>query len=269
MNKTLNKINALNKRNPATISQWLRYRAEYIELKKQLPPEITCLDFTLGQLMPVCGPIDHLCPAGKSYLFTAKNCRFPGIIDQNNVSIYKYGKGWRTQTSAKHEVRVVSVAVFVGRKLEWLRGPSDVVKKFILPPGWTWQKDELGIKVVNAEGVDYHPFWTAEITVENILEGHAQNKTRRIEQLRAESFRQLAINSAATTYVLLEDSRRAGNCVEGSLNFASQRLGLSREDILAAPHLIKVSGAALLRTHDNRAENAVVQAFMRETTISI
>ena len=69
--------------------------------------------------------------------------------------------------------------------------------------------------------------------------------------------------------VLLEDSRRAGNCVEGSLQFAERRLGLPREAVLAGQWFVSVPGCRLLATGDRRAEMAVRAAFQRETTIAI
>lgn len=246
-----------------TIKQWLAKRARFEKAGKQN-------EFKDGTLMPVVGKWSHLCPdASKAYLFSVQSARFPGIIDQNNESVYKCGKGWRTKTSANHKLFIVSVAVCHGRKLEWLRGPSDIVKTYILPENWQWKKDELGICAVDPDGIDYHPFWRADTTIEDILQEHSANKENRIKQITARIVKEIAIKQAEKSFVLLEDSRRAGNCVEGTLTWVEQKFKLTRDEILAAPHLVKIRGDLCLRFGEKRAEDAVIQAFMRETTISI
>lgn len=248
---------------PKTIKQWQRRQQKWLSTDRSEP-------FTDGHLMPIVGTVEHLCPKGKAYLFSALARRWSGVLDQNHESFYKRGK-WRTATSAKHIIYVVSVAVFDGRNLQWLRGPSDIVKDFILPEGWKWIKDELGIAAIDTDGIDYHPHWTAELETEHILQGHAANKERRRQQLE-QKHHKVAFDIAFkanvhNTWVLLEDSRRAGNCVEGSLAWAEQRLGIPRDDILAAPFIVMVPARRLMG--DERAEAAARCAFERETTVSI
>jgi hypothetical protein len=242
-----------------TIKQWIRARDKALATGK-----IT--DFNAGQIMPIVGKWEHLVPAGKAYLFSARARCWSSIVDRNHES-----RGFRTIRRASHVIFVVSVAVWHGRKMQWLRGPSDVVRDYILPEGWTWQKDSLGLMAVDPEGVDYHPFWQDDPTIEDILQYHAQNKERRIEQIRErqrkEQFEAAFRANIGSTYVLLEDSRRAGNCVEGSLSWAEQRLNIPRNDILAAPFAVMVPASRLMG--DERAECAAYCAFERETTISI
>lgn len=229
----LRKIEAINRRNPTTISQWQRSKTEYIALTQLLKSPELSPGFNLGHLMPVIeGNFDHLVPAGKAYLFTKHPARFQKVIDKNHESSCRNGK-WRTISSAKHILHVVSVAVFGERKLEWMRGPSDVVKSFILPPGWQWKKDDLGIFVIDPSGVDYHPRWTSNITVNDILTGHSENKSYREKQIQSVLFTEKLQESLHNTYVTLDDSRRAGNCIEGSLAFAERILHLDRAEILA------------------------------------
>lgn len=265
--KELKKIEALNQRKPATISQWLRYRDEYKTLAPTInPPEVPPA-FSLGHIMPVVGKTDHLCPKGKAYLFNSKSSRFQSITDRNHVSTFRNGK-WRTVASATHIVYVTSIAVFGGRKLEWLIGPSDVVRKYILPTGWHWSKDNLGIVAIDSDGIDYHPLWTDNITIEHILMGHAQNKEKRKQQIEYQLFGEKLKEQLNTTFVTLEDSKRAGNCIEGSLAFAERILHLNREDVINGSYFFKVP-AIKLYDKDERAKAACLQAFLRETTISI
>lgn len=72
--------------------------------------------------------------------------------------------------------------------------------------------------------------------------------------------------------VTLEDSRRAGNCVEGSLAFAERKLGMSREEIVVAGHLFSVPANRLIAVANGdlpRIEAAIKIAWLRETTVSI
>lgn len=72
-----------------------------------------------------------------------------------------------------------------------------------------------------------------------------------------------------TTMVTLHDSRKAGNCIEGTLTFAEKRLGISRQEIIGGGHLFKVRGEKLFATGENRAIAAVKQAWARETAVCI
>jgi hypothetical protein len=266
--KTLKKIEALNKRAPSTISQWKRYQQEYLALAKLIQAPEICPEFTLGHLMPVGGRGLHSVESKRQYLFRVFAARIPYIIDRNHESVYKYGKGWRTLTSALHEIHIESVAVFGGRKLEWLKAPSDVVSKFILPDGWHWDKDNMGIVAIDSDGVDYHPYWTDGITIDDIINNHAQNKQKRLQQLEYARFEELLKLQLNSTYVTLDDSIRAGNCVEGSLSFAERRLNIPRDQILGNSWFMKVPAIRIFNG-EPRAAAACLQAFMRETTISI
>lgn len=77
-----------------------------------------------------------------------------------------------------------------------------------------------------------------------------------------------------STYVTLEDSRKSGNCIEGSLNFAEKNLGISRDTILNGLHLFSVQAKRLIGIADKSPEkhrimNAVNVAWSRETMVSI
>ena len=267
MNDILKKINQINKRQPATIKQWLKSRAEYVALKNSLPSTEGCPRFILGHLMPVVGSCAHLIPSGMSHLFSVFPDRFEGKIDYNSIKV-KTRLGWRTATRGKHEVHVTSIAVFKGNKLEWLVGPSDVVKTFVLPDGWSWFNDSYGVGVKDRAGVDFHPIFNSELTVEHLLCYHSYNKALRQNQMYDVSLRQATVQNLDSTFVTLEDSARAGNCIEGSLAFAERVLGLKREDVLGASYFLKVLARKVWDSRDYRAQNACVQAYMRETNVS-
>ena len=82
------------------------------------------------------------------------------------------------------------------------------------------------------------------------------------------------IKSLGNTRVNLNDSRKAGNCIEGTLRFCEKYLKLDRKTILDAGYLISVPAIKILKIAKNtineeRAMNACRIAWMRETTISI
>jgi hypothetical protein len=97
----------------------------------------------------------------------------------------------------------------------------------------------------------------------------AEQKIRAKESARIEA---IFARELATVRVTMDDSRRAGNCIEGSLVFAERKLGIDRESVLKSRHLFSVPAPVLLR-HSNedkpRVNAAIRQAWMRETTVCI
>jgi hypothetical protein len=146
------------------------------------------------------------------------------------------------------------------------------------PKGMMWKKEPFGSIYLEriTDRMDWHPapkdlarkdFST--FTRKEMARHYNQRiATRKLER---ESKRLQAImdKQIMSCYVTLDDSRRAGNCVEGSLLFAEKRLGLTRDEILAAPFITKVSAKRLLATNEPRARAAVIQAWKRETMVSI
>lgn len=109
---------------------------------------------------------------------------------------------------------------------------------------------------------------TAEAAKTAVTEAKAawicQAESRRINDL----FRK----DIASTRVTLEDSRKAGNCIEGSLVFAQRKLGISRQEILAGGHLFAIPASKILAAANGQkeqAEGAVKAAWIRETMICI
>lgn len=89
------------------------------------------------------------------------------------------------------------------------------------------------------------------------------------DKSRAEFLDKIFKADLKTTMVTLHDSRKAGNCIEGSLSFAERKLGIGRQEIIGGGHLFKVRGEKLFATGENRAIAAVKQAWARETTVCI
>lgn len=96
----------------------------------------------------------------------------------------------------------------------------------------------------------------------------AHNYKKRLETRRLERvdkhFQKIFNKEAPKCHILLEDSRKAGNCVAGSLEFAKQ-MGISKVE----SWFTSLPAIKLINSKNERALAAVRQAFARETTISI
>lgn len=144
------------------------------------------------------------------------------------------------------------------------------------PSGLSFRPDGYGVAVVSRDGTEYHPTaeeWRSRAFARTVRQRLSEARTARraAASLRAEQARHARIKSLGllSTRVTLDDSRRAGNCVAGTLQFAETRLRMSRADILAAPHLVSVSADRLIKTNDRRAIAAVDAAWARETLVCI
>lgn len=148
------------------------------------------------------------------------------------------------------------------------------------PAGMRWGSDSNGVKLVRiSDGMDYHPTledYRAKDFASRVRKAMARNYLARHATAKsvkeAARFEKIFGRESGSCIVTLEDSRRAGNCVEGTLRFAERKLKCDRSAILAAKHLFGVR-ASQLRAHANgdaqRAEAAIRQAWMRETTVCI
>ena len=202
------------------------------------------------------------------------------LFDRNHQSIFKRGR-WKTVATSSHVVSVLSYLEH-GLKLVVLHGICHLTgkpykRRQLAPKGYSFSSDDFGFKVVEtATGADYHPS-------SDELRGSVSDWVARLvsnregaEKVKLEAARSnaefLAIHGGASTRVTLEDSMRAGNCVEGTLRFCEAKLGIRRADIIAARHLVTVSADRLLGRANGdiqRVKRAIICAFERETAISI
>ena len=114
-------------------------------------------------------------------------------------------------------------------------------------------------------GADYHKYQINFCSW--VRKQMAANYKRRVETNKINNLVNKNIN---TTYVSLLDSRRAGNCVEGSLNYAKKKFNISREDLVHCPWLMQIPAKLLARDRGNdRVMAAIKQAVLRETMVSI
>ena len=213
------------------------------------------------------------------------------VADEDNVS-RSVGRGrFKTVQRADHRATVENYcAVSDSGKTLYLHifqaVTAKVEKRQVkAPAGYTWKIDSLGCAIVhNGQDLHFAHSQLATITAQSAVEMFATEQNRRAanaererqyaeqrqrDQAGSERIYKLFLADIPTTRVTLNDSRRAGNCIEGSLRFAELRLGIPREDILAAKHLFKVPASRLMASDDTRAHNAVMEAWRRETTICI
>jgi hypothetical protein len=154
---------------------------------------------------------------------------------------------------------------------------AKLVRRIIAPTGMQWQKDDSGVLLRRLkDGMDYHPT-IADLKSKNfatrVRKAMTTNRALRIasRKIEQEQLRQkkLIEREIGNTPVGMEDAQRAGFCVNGTVAFCAQRLGLTKEEIIAGGHLFAVPARRLLALGDERAKKAVRCAWERETLVSI
>lgn len=162
-----------------------------------------------------------------------------------------------------------------------------IMRRILAPKGMKFGKDDNGIKLIRiSDKMDYHPTYQ-DLRAKNfatiVREKMAQNyklrlATRQAEKVQAknkkesERIEKIFKKNLHNTMVTLEDSRKCGNCCEGSLAFCERKLKISREDIINGGYLFTLPAPKILASANGdtaRAMAAVRQAWQRETTISI
>lgn len=148
--------------------------------------------------------------------------------------------------------------------------------------GEEWQpRIPKGMKLINnkkeivlvreSDGMDLHIVscdilrkdfctWVRKTMADNYKK---RQETKRVER-QQKRFLDIFNKEIHSTYVLMEDSRRAGNCVAGTVSFAKSH-GIDKIHDWFSSLPAKIC----LRSGNERAIAAAKQAFMRETTISI
>lgn len=118
------------------------------------------------------------------------------------------------------------------------------------------------------------PYSSATIVAlaRTIQDAFARRDEEKTAEAKAAADRAVFERDLAATRVTLEDSRQAGNCVEGSLAFAEDKLHISREEIIAGSYLFSVPAKTVLAhaTGDTKkAHAACKRAWLRETAVAI
>jgi hypothetical protein len=160
-------------------------------------------------------------------------------------------------------------------------------RRIVAPTGMQFASDSNGFFLRRlSDGMDYHlsPLdWMSKDFATRVRKAMAENFKKRSAQKKAEKQAKIDAAEAArikairdreigSVRVSLDDSGRAGNCVEGSLAFAERKLHLSREDVIAGGYLLTFSAAKLLAVANGdtaAVQRAVNAAWMRETAVTI
>lgn len=192
---------------------------------------------------------------------------------------YKRGKG--SFTCYSYAPRYVSYVILAngGGGLIYRHGFKGEIKSRVIyaPAGIKFAKDENGLLLRRkSDNMDYHPTakdLQSKKFATTVRQEMAKNFLYRLNQKRLEKqnnkSEKIFIRDLPTTMVNLHDSRKAGNCIEGSLRFAEMRLNIPRQEILNGGFIFKVPASKLVKTGDERAIRAAKVAWQRETLVMI
>ena len=195
----------------------------------------------------------HAAPywTGKSYYYTT-----PGGRPIAHPNAYRWSKVYHGST----------LTLRVG--LDWVREKRT-------PKGMEWRADANGVYLCRlSDGIDYHPTHE-DVRAKNfagrVRRGMAANYRARVETRKAE---RVLTRSLPTIVVTLDDSRRAGNCVQGTLAWAERKLRLSRESVVAAGYVAHVPASTVLAAaasngSEREARRAIAMAEQRLTLVQI
>lgn len=169
-----------------------------------------------------------------------------------------------------------------GRGAVYSYGFKDEKKsKFIrAPKGMKFDIDDLGLKLVReTDNMDYHPNYN-DLLAKNfsaiVRREMAENYKQRLRGLKIlREKRSLAKKYVGEivpkTYVNFTDARRAGNCVQGILNWVSKNIQIDEKQMIESPWLVQVPAKLLNRIAPNNplVFNSINQAYLRETAVCI
>ena len=241
-------------------------------------------------LMPVgnipAADIRRLCGVERKREFEVYATKKQSYIIETKSWPYK-GK-FKTWFKVTNEAYITSYAVLSDNMVTIHRAlRSD--RTLFAPRGTKFAHDQNGLHLIRlSDGMDYHPS-SEDLAAKNfamrVRQGMAENYKRRTEIRRQERVEaknkaererveKLIQRDLKNIMVNLNDSRFAGNCIEGSLSFAERKLKVPREEIIQNGHLFTVRADRLLTVANGDGERervfaAVKAAWRRETTVTI
>jgi hypothetical protein len=198
---------------------------------------------------------------------------FPSMEGPFRVQTYNRGRYSGRCSFTKYEYRSImpSFIDFQGDKATVLVNKSFF--EVVLPKGFVFDMDREGIHIrrIKRPSSNYH-FNSDEIqdgAKELVKKLVALEKSRaklNKETQAKKRLQTLLLKNLGNTWVMMEDSRRAGNCVQGTFAFCDNSK-LSRSAV-CAKSLFKLK-EKVSPDVQKRIERAVMCAFERETTVSI
>lgn len=161
-------------------------------------------------------------------------------------------------TRATHDNHVRSLALIRAddaRTVDYALHDTFVV--VTLPEGYVWGSDANGLRALHGPD-DYHPT-AAELLGKNAAAKIVAAIDERVAtRKRMAAEREAEAAEVAGVFVCVADSRRAGNCVAGTISFA-QRHGLNPSRHYSAPELL-----ALANGDTGRVRLAIKAACIRD-----
>jgi len=149
----------------------------------------------------------------------------------------------------------------------------------IAPKGFIFAADNLGVSLQSKSNPKKNFYFNSDDVLFNGVKGmlfnlrenwEKQKNARKLE-LEKQYHQKIFEREINSTRVNLQDSRCAGNCIEGTLNWVKQRLGIDRDTIMDGSYLFSVPAKKLLplANDDARVKKSINMAWMRETLVSI
>jgi hypothetical protein len=209
------------------IEKWIKLKKEakqFLSLKvnnfKFIEPEKAFTPYFGGDFYDVLGELN---PFDRKRKWELKNGYETQItVDQDFQGEYRGNGRWRTICNARHEGTVKCFIVLKSvKEVEAIF--FTYYKNWKAPEGFHWAKDNNGIKLVKSDSIrdDYHPSARdiLDSTVEILIEKLEQNRQRRLElETREAAF----LAESKGVFVCVKDSLRAGNCIQGTMQFVNQ-----------------------------------------------
>lgn len=237
-------------------------------------------DYDLSQLARIAA--EKASPRIKNWEGAKPVARIASLGEYKSIDNGQYSRGCKyTHWTYAPLYTSFGIITLGGKVLLYRRGFTGSLKSRILPApsGMLWTINNGLCLVRQFDKMDYHPTVAdmqsprfASVVREAMARNYAARLAAKREARRQARFEDRFQRDLATTRVTLHDSRRAGNCIEGSLRFAERKLGLDRGSILAAGHLFTVPAKRLLAVANGETEQAmraVRAAWNRETTVCI
>jgi len=267
----------------AALTVWHRNRDQHTKINDQLRtlkaksvpeptmPRNATLSITTGEYNS--GILDRVRKQlGGRALDRCKWVLEPGFKTRILRHVFHVSMNMKTKVKASHCIEVQHFMMLISER-EFEIANNGVYTRKTAPEGYQFGWDQLGIKIVrDADGRDYHPVNPADpmmTWVDNMRQLDQLRDAQEQRKLAQDKHRALFLADARNTRVTLQDSRRAGNCAQGSLMFALQRLGLKDPASYSGLNTPGVRADVLLRTRDERAEAAARVAWERETIVQI
>lgn len=228
--------------------------------------------------------VRRICHVSRLTAFELNGTRKPSYVEQiTHWQKYKR-KSYPRNTNLAYITSYACVSVGAVTVTHALLGT--ILRK--APAGMVFEKHSDGYLRLRrlSDDMDYHPSakelyrkdFASFVRRQMAINWRRRVNDNKLERERARKAKQDARTEAAyqkqlaSVYVSLNDSRIAGNCVEGTLAFCERKLRISRKEILDGGHLLLVSAVRLLKVANgdrSRIDAACRVAWRRENTVSI